>query len=285
MAIFLYHTGCPKCGSSDALAHYSDGGTYCFSCGIPSGASIPSFESAEEEEDAPLYPKDLTLDFPDEVLAWIKPTTVSIYELIRHQCRYSRATPGLVRLLGPSDDSHLHPVLRDRRGNYEVRFFYTSPKVPGRTTGSGQGTAAKTKFFGSKENVFAYSYKGPYNPLQPSTGSESSVGSGQESNHEENGTVSCHPTGRRHQLVIVEDSLSSIRVGREVPCAPLFGSTISNTKLVKLIQPFDEIIVWLDSNKLHVARQIADRCKFLGKKTRVIYTELDPKYLNPLDWI
>ena len=30
---FLYHTACPKCGSSDANAVYSDNHTYCFSCG------------------------------------------------------------------------------------------------------------------------------------------------------------------------------------------------------------------------------------------------------------
>lgn len=29
---FLYHTSCPKCGSSDALSVYSDGHAYCFSC-------------------------------------------------------------------------------------------------------------------------------------------------------------------------------------------------------------------------------------------------------------
>ena len=29
---FLEHTSCPDCGSSDALAVYDDGHTYCFSC-------------------------------------------------------------------------------------------------------------------------------------------------------------------------------------------------------------------------------------------------------------
>lgn len=29
---FLYHTACPKCGSSDALSVYSDGHAFCFSC-------------------------------------------------------------------------------------------------------------------------------------------------------------------------------------------------------------------------------------------------------------
>ena len=33
MATFLRHEGCPKCGSSDALAIYSDGGAHCFASG------------------------------------------------------------------------------------------------------------------------------------------------------------------------------------------------------------------------------------------------------------
>jgi twinkle protein len=32
MAEFLHHGPCPSCGSTDACATYSDGGTYCFSC-------------------------------------------------------------------------------------------------------------------------------------------------------------------------------------------------------------------------------------------------------------
>ena len=31
-ANFLYHGPCPSCGSSDALSHYDDGHTHCFSC-------------------------------------------------------------------------------------------------------------------------------------------------------------------------------------------------------------------------------------------------------------
>jgi twinkle protein len=45
---FLHKTACPDCGSSDALAVYSDGHRYCFSCGghsqtePPDGAPAPS---------------------------------------------------------------------------------------------------------------------------------------------------------------------------------------------------------------------------------------------------
>ena len=32
MSHFLYHEACPRCGSRDNLARYSDGGGYCFGC-------------------------------------------------------------------------------------------------------------------------------------------------------------------------------------------------------------------------------------------------------------
>lgn len=31
-SVFLYHTQCPDCGSSDANGVYSDGHMYCFAC-------------------------------------------------------------------------------------------------------------------------------------------------------------------------------------------------------------------------------------------------------------
>ncbi len=39
---FLQHEPCPECGSSDALARYSDGHTYCFSCTSHDLAAAPA---------------------------------------------------------------------------------------------------------------------------------------------------------------------------------------------------------------------------------------------------
>lgn len=41
---FLKHTSCPKCGSSDANAVYSDGGSYCYSCTF----TVPSEEYKQQ---------------------------------------------------------------------------------------------------------------------------------------------------------------------------------------------------------------------------------------------
>lgn len=260
MAIFLRHEGCPRCGSSDALAVYDDGGTFCFSCGIPSGASVPSFreETNEYDEDSVVLPHDLSRDFPQEVVDWVAPTGVKIEELIAHGYFFSKFASKLVRAF--YSDVHQGSYHNVRGGCIaaEDRFLYRNLRYAG----------PKSKFHGRKEDVQAYSYRGqPYNPLQQAL----SCGELHVANQEE---------VRSRQLVIVEDSLSSIKTGRVIPSAPLFGSSISNNKLVNLIRPFDEAIVWLDSNKLNSARLIADRIKMLGKKSRVVFTELDPKYLD-----
>lgn len=61
---------------------------------------------------------------------------------------------------------------------------------------------------------------------------------------------------------------------------PLFGSSISNSKLVKAVKSFEEIIVWLDSDKFPQAQAISSRIRSLGKQARVVYTEKDPKYVD-----
>lgn len=269
MAIFLRHEGCPRCGSSDALAVYDDGGTFCFSCGIPSGASVPSFreETNEYDEDSIVLPHDLSRDFPQEVVEWIHPTGIKIEELIAHGYFFSKSASKLVRTFYSDVHQSSYPGLRGRCIAAEDRFLYRKLSQ----------SSPKSKFHGSKSEIKAFSYRGqPYNPLQPSSatgGLPSSAGKGQEAYGE-----LCNSQPR--SAVLVEDSLSSIKIGRFLPSAPLFGSSVSKDKLASLVKPFDEVFVWLDSDKLNNARQIADQIKMLGKKSRVVFTELDPKYLD-----
>lgn len=253
MAVFVKHTACTRCTSSDALAHYSDGSTYCFSCGSGSGLSAASFSATEafqeeDDEEVPLLPSDLSHDFPKEVLQWVEPTGLTYAELIRHGYFFSRAERGLLRVLQQtligavcqSDGEPLHL----RRNPYELRKLF-------RSNAAEQGPAPKgpkTLFRGNKEEAY--------------------------------GGVQSLDTGRAGQVCIVEDSPSAIKVGRSVDCYPLFGSSISNSKLCTLVAPYKKVWVWLDSDKLHSARAIAERCIMLGKEASVVFTQHDPKYLN-----
>lgn len=82
----------------------------------------------------------------------------------------------------------------------------------------------------------------------------------------------------RDTLVIVEDIVSAIKVGRHAATLPLFGSTIALEALKTVSEPFKRVRIWLDSDKHRYALQMAPRASLvLGKDVRVIYTRLDPK--------
>jgi hypothetical protein len=263
VGVFLHHTGCNFCGSSDAFANYSDGSGFCFSCRRTTNASGATFDAKEAwrsddgDEDRPVLPHDLSHDFPVEVFQWIEPTGLKIEELIKHGYFFSKTTGELVRVLFQDGGEAVHRPLRGRVGACETRQLNTTTRRSG---------GPKARFRGSKEETIVV-----HNLLQPSGGSSASQEGGKEE--------VCHRRLVTHKsLVLVEDSLSAIKVGRQAPCEPLFGSSISLSKLIRLVKPFKHIFVWLDSDKLHAARQIAEQIGLLGKPAHVIYTELDPKY-------
>lgn len=78
-------------------------------------------------------------------------------------------------------------------------------------------------------------------------------------------------------LVLVEDTLSALKIGRQSVSMPLLGTSISKNKLAALRPFYEELIVWLDSDKWREARAIADAAALLGFKTSSRYTEYDPK--------
>lgn len=104
----------------------------------------------------------------------------------------------------------------------------------------------KSLFFGNKEETFAYS--GTERPSK--------------------------------QLVFTEDSLSAIKVGRVTHALPLFGTSISMSKIGKVADNYSEFVVWLDRDKFREAWEIAIKFKWLNKSTKVILTPLDPKCYN-----
>lgn len=261
MAIFIRHTGCDRCGSSDALAHYSDGSSYCFSCGVPSGASTPGFVRLVEEDDEQVVPPhDLSYDFPIEVFQWIDPTGLKIEELIKNGYFFSKTTGRLVRVFVEGDGEAVHHGARRKYSAYEDRAVYRGYAGP------------KTRFRGSKETTTGI-VQAHRNLQQPQYGNS-------EAQEESTTCISQHNT-----CVLVEDSLSAIKCGRYFDSFPLFGSTISKNKLATITKPYKKVYVWLDSDKLNNARQIAEQVKMLGKESVVVFTDDDPKYLNVKDYV
>lgn len=80
-------------------------------------------------------------------------------------------------------------------------------------------------------------------------------------------------------VVMCEDFLSAIAIAESGWVAmPLFGCTCSLNVLQGVAKQFKQVVVWLDSDKLDNAREIALKASLLGMSTKVVYTQKDPKY-------
>lgn len=90
------------------------------------------------------------------------------------------------------------------------------------------------------------------------------------------GTDSADRTDVR--LVIVEDAVSAARIARLTDAMPCLGSYLPAKKLAALKRlKYEQLVFWLDSDKLKEAYEMSTMAKWLGFSTRVVHTELDPK--------
>lgn len=83
---------------------------------------------------------------------------------------------------------------------------------------------------------------------------------------------------RGGKAAIVEDCISGIVCSNAgVDGIPCFGSAMSTKKLAGIRRMYDEVLVWLDQDKLKESQKIARQLGLMGVRTRVIHTKLDPK--------
>lgn len=66
---YLFKGGCDECGSSDANAHYSDGNTHCFSCGVTKRNQPRTEVSKVEKEFNPNY-----IEYPNSIRGVLRGT-------------------------------------------------------------------------------------------------------------------------------------------------------------------------------------------------------------------
>jgi hypothetical protein len=79
-------------------------------------------------------------------------------------------------------------------------------------------------------------------------------------------------------IVLVEDLLSAFKVAKVLQTMPLFGSHIGLQRLARLkYLGVEDLYIWLDADKRSYALTSAKEAMSLGIKTKVIYTEKDPK--------
>lgn len=78
-------------------------------------------------------------------------------------------------------------------------------------------------------------------------------------------------------LVIVEDIVSAIKVGRQFAAMPIFGGSISLKRVQLLKHVARNVVWWLDADKYPEAIRYAKGARLIGVQSKVVFTERDPK--------
>ncbi len=86
-----------------------------------------------------------------------------------------------------------------------------------------------------------------------------------------------HTIVNSSSIVIVEDILSAIRVGKSLPAVALLGSYIPDS-IRELLKPYSKVLIWLDPDKISTAYKYATKlAPVTGKQFRVVLGSKDPK--------
>lgn len=78
-------------------------------------------------------------------------------------------------------------------------------------------------------------------------------------------------------IVVVEDLISAIKVGRHCTTMPLWGSSISTERIHRLSTIAVRLVIWLDNDKAEYATRRAVTAQPWFSDVKVVVTELDPK--------
>jgi hypothetical protein len=78
-------------------------------------------------------------------------------------------------------------------------------------------------------------------------------------------------------IIVVEDVVSAIKVGRQFCAMPLFGSTLSVERIIALSNRFSSLGIWLDRDKAKYALKAHLRASSYFNRVFTIITDKDPK--------
>ena len=80
-----------------------------------------------------------------------------------------------------------------------------------------------------------------------------------------------------HDIVIVEDFISAIKIARKYASIALLGSNLSTARMKQLNLFAEDLTFWLDEDKAEKAMSLAKTATMLGFRARYIITKHDPK--------
>ena len=82
---------------------------------------------------------------------------------------------------------------------------------------------------------------------------------------------------RSSRVVLVESVISAIKLSKTECCSPLFGSHISNRRLLRLAKMYKSVVIWLDPDKQRDAIIFARQARLFGLDCQVIMSDMKPK--------
>lgn len=237
---------CPKCkslgkdNSHDNLVSYSDGHSFCFSCGFgvyPDKTRIFKETNLRQEtptkkdmqEQSLLLPEDSTTIYPEIARNWVKQYEITENDLLLHNTVWSNS---IQRLIFPVyyDDSSLIA--------WQGRYFGTNEEIK-----------KKQKWFGRGNLKDTFNFLGSGNKLILTEDIVSAI--------------------KVSKCGVMAMPLYGCSIGRErfKRLYTRFGREV-------------EVSVWLDADKRKEAIQEAKLGRLCGLNTTTIFTDLDPKEIK-----
>lgn len=252
---FIKNTACPKCREEgkdrhgDNLATYSDGSSYCWSCGFSymGDSSLVRFldkriSSVPKEYPRIVLPEDSSPVYPDRALKWINSYELTRIDLLNNGILWSDKESRLIfpfwnegELLG-----------------WQGRYFGND--------------ATKKKWYsrGKLDNIFHILFNGRVKQTPPSPLKLGRVG------HAMNDAA--------RKIVLVEDIVSALKVSKVgIDAMPLFGVNIKLRWPYIRILGYTEAFIFLDPD-MHPRIVKESRVGCLnGITTHAVLSSKDPK--------
>lgn len=249
MKTFVGHESCPGCGSSDNVGVWSDGQKYCFGgCGF----FIPGYKGMSIED----IKKQLRYEEEKEKRNAVVALPVDYSLLLR-----SDAQAWLNK----------YSITQEEQFKYKIGWsdIYESLVLPCFDI-AGNLLISQRRYFGS-ESFSKYITKG-YPESVIWTARPAIADSRPDPHSSYNGSI-----------VIVEDFISAIKVGRQREATPLFGSSLALNKIKQLSDRWEEVVFWLDYNKTKEAMKYRIKSGPYFNSVWVVATEKDPKDYSDAD--
>jgi len=249
-SVTLSHGPCPRCldrgmdTSGDNLVTYSDGHQWCFGCHY---YRPPTLRLRLVGGEPIIDPKTKSLHFPEDYTKYLGHKAVSWLG------KYSMTHSELIKhRLGWSDSKQMLVMPVFGEDNNLLMW-------QGRNFG-------ETPF----ERVGPYSYRPKKWPKYVTFGEPSDI------------LHIINPNINIDTIILTEDLISAIKVGRVYPAMPLWGSHIPMKGLLRLKERFKHVGIWLDPDKRLEAVKTALRASQITNAF-VVPSDKDPKEYNAVE--